>query len=124
MLLEAPYEYNASLVRVIDGDTLVLKIDLGFKVEIEQTVRLYGIDAPEVIGETREAGLAAKNAVVSMLTHESAKAEKLLIRTHKSAKKDKYGRYVAEITFVNTDGNTLSLNEQLITRGFAVPYIV
>lgn len=122
MLLEAPYEYNASLVRVVDGDTLVLKIDLGFKIEVEQTVRLYGVDAPEVIGETREAGLAAKSAVVSMLALESV--GKMLVRTHKPAKKDKYGRYVAEITFVNASGTTLSLNEQLIARGFAVPYVI
>lgn len=122
MLLEAPYEYNASLVRVVDGDTLVLKIDLGFKVEVEQTVRLFGVDTPELIGETREAGLAAKSAVVSMLTVESV--GKLLVRTHKPAKRDKYGRYVAEISFVNASGATLSLNEQLVARGFATVYVI
>ena len=121
MLLEAPYEYNASLVRVVDGNTLVLKIDLGFKVEMEQTVRLYGIDTPEVIGETRGAGLAAKSAVVSMLTLESV--GRLLVCTHKPAKRDKCGCYVAEIMFINASGKTLSLNKQLVTRRFATPYV-
>jgi endonuclease YncB( thermonuclease family) len=41
------YEYNAELVRVIDGDTYVLDVDLGFYVHAVQHVRLLGIDCPE-----------------------------------------------------------------------------
>ena len=41
------YEYDATLVRVIDGDTYVLDIDLGFYVHTVQHVRLAGIDCPE-----------------------------------------------------------------------------
>ncbi len=41
------YEYNAKLIRVIDGDTIDASIDLGFNVWIMKRIRLYGIDAPE-----------------------------------------------------------------------------
>ena len=42
------YTYNAKLVRVVDGDTVDLKIDLGFDIWINERVRLKDIDAPEV----------------------------------------------------------------------------
>ena len=43
-----PYTYNCTLVRVVDGDTIVCNIDLGFDVVLsEQFIRLAGIDAPE-----------------------------------------------------------------------------
>ena len=42
------YEYRAQLIKVIDGDTIDAKIDLGFGISIEKRVRLVGIDAPEV----------------------------------------------------------------------------
>lgn len=41
------WEYRANLVRVIDGDTYVLDIDLGFHITVRETIRLYGIDCPE-----------------------------------------------------------------------------
>lgn len=42
------WQYHASLVRIIDGDTYVFDIDLGFHITIRETVRLYGIDCPEI----------------------------------------------------------------------------
>jgi micrococcal nuclease len=113
------YEYSASLVRVIDGDTVVLNFDLGFKTHVEQTCRLLGINTPELIGEQHEAGKAAKQAVVDALT---TAVGNLIVRTHKPEKKDKYGRYLAEILYTDTLGTVVSLNEWLIAQGFAVPY--
>ena len=43
-----PYEYNATVVNVVDGDTIVIDIDLGFDVKLtNQKVRLLGVDTPE-----------------------------------------------------------------------------
>ena len=43
-----PYEYNATVTEVVDGDTIVIDIDLGFDVIFtNQKVRLLGIDTPE-----------------------------------------------------------------------------
>lgn len=50
------YEYDAELVRVIDGDTFVLDVDLGFYVRTRQHIRLAGIDCPE---KNTPQGLAA-----------------------------------------------------------------
>jgi endonuclease YncB( thermonuclease family) len=57
------YEYAAKLVRIIDGDTFVAQLDLGFKIHKIETVRLSGINTPE--SRTRNAeekrhGLVAK----------------------------------------------------------------
>lgn len=112
------YEYDATLVRVVDGDTVILKIDLGFKVEIEQSCRLYGLDTPEIIGESRVAGLAAKTFVETSL---STAVGKLRVRTHKPGR-DKYGRYLVEL-FYTSGENDVCLNEQLLTLGYAKPYL-
>lgn len=66
-------------------------------------------------------GSLLRAPVVSILALESV--GKLLVCTHKPAKKDKYGRYVAEVMYVNASGETMSLNEQLVARGFATSYV-
>lgn len=58
---EVAFTYRAELVRVIDGDTVVLNVDLGFETWLHnQTIRLYGIDTPEMRGEERPEGEKAK----------------------------------------------------------------
>lgn len=114
--MEHQNEYKAKLVRVVDGDTLVLNFDLGFKIHVEQHVRLLGINTPELIGEQHEAGKLAKQAVVEALEHAVGD---LVVKTHKPAKKDKYGRYVAEVFYVDTLGSIVNLNEWLVAQGLA-----
>lgn len=118
-----PYEYNAALVRVVDGDTLVIKVDLGFKVVIEQVVieqvvRLYGVNTPEIVGPDRAAGLAAKQAVEDML---SKAVGGLRVKSHKPDH-DKYGRYLADVYYELADGTVCWLNDQLLKAGLAAPY--
>ena len=71
------YEYRATILRVIDGDTIEARVDLGFDVSVIERFRLYGINAPETKGESREEGkaateylrvLVAKNAQDGVLT--------------------------------------------------------
>lgn len=89
------HEYKAKLVKVVDGDTLKLDIDLGFNLwHLNQNVRLADIDAPEL--RTKE-GKEAKAYLKKMLM----KGQVLYITTEK---KGKYGRYVADVY--------LSANEQ------------
>lgn len=55
------YTYRAELVRVIDGDTVVLDIDLGFETWLRnQVVRLYGLNTPEIRGKEKPEGLEVK----------------------------------------------------------------
>jgi len=105
------YEYEATLARVIDGDTVVLKVDLGFKIEFEVTFMLLGIDAPEREAATMEAGNAAKEYLIQLLTSHPLKIETL------KDKKDKYGRYLVTLY---TDSSTVSINEEMVKAGHAV----
>ena len=51
------YEYTAKVIKVYDGDTITVDIDLGFGIMLrKQTLRLYGINTPEVRGESKEEG--------------------------------------------------------------------
>ena len=60
------YEYNVEVLRVIDGDTIDVMIDLGFDVWVKNRLRLEGIDAPETRTrdlEEKKLGYAATDEV-------------------------------------------------------------
>lgn len=108
------FEYNASLKRIVDGDTLYLLIDLGFHVFLELDVRLARINAPELLSF---GGVAAKAFLMSAL----ADATKLKLQTHG---RDKYGRWVGEVSYQTrpTGTNWLNLSDLLLENKYAVPY--
>jgi micrococcal nuclease len=99
------------VIRVIDGDTLILDIDLGMRIHTQQVVRLLGVNTPEIVGESRAAGLAAKEWVELEL----ARHDKLLIETHLD-KNDKYGRLLATVWLSDNE----TLNEAIIADGHGV----
>lgn len=103
------YEYKATLVRVVDGDTVVLDIDLGFGVwKHGERCRLAGIDAPEI--PTSE-GYTAADALAHKLTVSG------LVAFTKKDSQDKYGRYLVTI-FVGGE----NVNEWMVNNHYAVPY--
>lgn len=105
------YEYRATVVRVIDGDTVVVDWDLGAGTwKRGEHLRLFGINAPETRGPERPDGLAAKEFLVGLLPV----GTEVLIRTVKD-KTGKYGRYLATIWV-----GSLNLNQHLIDNGHAV----
>ncbi|MFH1801022.1 MAG: DUF1016 N-terminal domain-containing protein [Candidatus Omnitrophota bacterium] len=114
---EALYTYEIKVLEVIDGDTIKAVIDLGFGFRTVQTLRLRGIDAPEI--ETAD-GMESKKALEKMLnTANSAERgadskahARILIRTVKS---DKYDRYLADL-FINGT----YINQKLVDGGNAV----
>lgn len=112
-----PFCYNASVVRIVDGDTIRLDIDLGFDIVLRnQSVRLYKVDTPEC--RTRDlkekaAGLLAKEVVQNLI----ATGERVFIRT-KLDTKGKFGRLLG--TIVTTDN--ININEHLIDNNYAVEY--
>jgi len=103
------YTYNATVERWVDGDTVDLRVDLGFTVWIRQRFRLDGIDTPER-GQPlwKEATERAK----ALLPEGSA----ILV---KSFKTDKYGRYLGVLTSEALDK---SVNDILVEEGFAKVY--
>ncbi len=109
------YEYNAKVIKIVDGDTVDALIDIGFSVWVQKRIRLYGINTPE--SRTRDlvekkAGLAAKEQLKSWIEEND---NKIRIKSHGVGK---YGRCLGEIY---TEGDE-SLNKQLVKLGHAVEY--
>lgn len=116
-----PYEYHAKITQVVDGDTLVVDIDLGFNVMLTgQSVRLLGVDTPESRTSDKIEkvfGLASKDYTKSFV--ENCKKE-VIIRTHKSDNVEKFGRILGEI--IDPVSKEI-LNNSLVEEGFAVKYL-
>jgi micrococcal nuclease len=109
--------YNAEVVRVVDGDTLDVNVDLGFRVFTKLRLRLLHVDTPEVFGvkhgsEEHKAGLIASEATKAWVKEHGPH---VVIRTAKGT--GKYGRWLAEVGC--DGGETHSLNDHLIDKGWA-----
>lgn len=87
------YTYKCATLRVIDGDTVDVMVDLGMDIYHHARIRLAGIDTFEVRGEERELGLLAKEFLGSLLAENP---DPLFLRTTKD-RKGKYGRYIGSI---------------------------
>lgn len=111
------YEYKATVKRIIDGDSLVLDIDLGFYMFMNETkIRLYGLDTPEMASEDPLLRLQAIMATRYLFDNLNI-GEKVTIKTVLD-KREKYGRLLA--TIITNDG--LNINEGLIQNKLAVSY--
>jgi len=108
------YEYNAKLLKVVDGDTIDAMVDLGFSTFTKQRIRLYEIDTPEVRTrdlEEKKAGLKAKKRLIELLEQNNGT---FVLKSHGLGK---YGRCLGEIFT-----NNRSINQILLKEGLAVPY--
>ena len=113
-MMKPDFVYRARVVKVYDGDTVTVDIDVGFGVWLHgQRLRLFGIDTPELRGEEREAGLAARDWLLRQIPLGSS----VVIKTHRDAK-GKYGRWLAELYHLRDDV-MVNLNEALVSRGYA-----
>jgi len=110
------YEYNATVERVVDGDTLEVLIDLGLDVAIRTTLRLNRINAYETklgvntTAEQKAKGIAGRDYLKAMFAANSH----VVVLTVKD-KTEKYGRYLAEVIH-----NEVNLNDQMVTLGYAI----
>jgi micrococcal nuclease len=113
------YEYRVKQVlKVVDGDTIDVIIDLGFDVSFTSRVRLAGIDTPESrTTDAREKilGLEVKEYLKKALDG----ATDIVIRTEKVDSSEKYGRILGWL-FINRQ--TDSLNMELVNKGYAWAY--
>ena len=105
-MIAPQFTYRAIVVRVIDGDTVVLDIDLGFGVWLhKQSIRLLGVNAPEIRGEEREEGLKWKAKLESLIPV----GTEIILESFRD-KSDKYGRWLGNLWL----GERL-LNEEMKT---------
>jgi endonuclease YncB( thermonuclease family) len=132
---DSSYTYDADLVRVIDGDTVVLRlskefyqdVDFGFRIRdrmvlrksTEMPFRLFGINTPEVHGDSKTRGEKAKAELERLL-----RKGPIVATTYKA---DKYGRWLVElkVQVLGENGSTrewIDVNKALVDGGFAKPY--
>ena len=110
------------IVKVLDGDTIDVLIDLGFDLYKKERVRIAGVDTPEKRTrdlEEKELGIHATNWMKDKLTETIKGDEELIIRTELKGGTGKYGRLLGWL-YINED--LISLNEQMITEGYAWAY--
>jgi micrococcal nuclease len=111
------YEYKATLIRVVDGDTVWLRVDLGFRMFAEMDFRLLGINAPELTGPNAEVEKAQASKAHLNLILRNAIMDPLPLRIQ-TTKPDKYGRWL--VTIFTPDGR--NINDEMVAGGFAVKY--
>lgn len=109
------YIYRAKVRRVVDGDTVDVDIDLGFRTWIKGLrLRLHGLDAPEVRGDERDAGIVSKAFLVDLIGDREVVVETFKDRT------GKYGRMIAIIHLEREHKGLLNVNEHMVAEGYAV----
>lgn len=116
------YEYRCKVIKVIDGDTVDVDIDLGFDIIIKgERVRIMGIDTPE--SRTRDKvekkfGLASKARLKELIGGKSGPILKTQINRKGEDMRGKFGRILGD--FVTDDGRLVT--EILVEEGHAVAY--
>jgi micrococcal nuclease len=109
------FEYNAKLIRTIDGDTIDAEIDIGFGVFVKKRIRLYGIDTWESRTkdlEEKKKGLAAKARLIEILEDNG---NKFVLQSHELGK---YGRVLGSI-ILDDDRDACDI---LLEEGHAYSY--
>ena len=115
------YEYRVKMLRIVDGDTVDVDIDLGFGVWLrKERVRIMGIDTPE--SRTRDKvekkfGLAAKAWVKNLMPVGSHQILKTEIAKDGEDKKGKFGRILGDFLF-----DDVRMTDMMIEAGHCVPY--
>ncbi len=117
--------YNFRVIKidkVLDGDTIDVTIDLGFDLYKKERVRVAGVDTPEKRTrdlEEKALGIDATNWLKDKLESAIEGDDDLVIRTELHGGVGKYGRLLGWLYLADAE---LSLNEQMITEGYAWEY--
>ena len=117
------YNFRVTKInRVVDGDTIDVTIDLGFDLYKKERVRIAGVDTPEKRTRDKEEkvlGIDATNWLKGKLEEAIKGDDELTIRTELKGGMGKYGRLLGWLYIGDVE---LSLNEQMITEGYAWAY--
>ena len=118
--MKPDFSYRAIPLRVLDGDTIQVKLTLWLNLTLETTVRLHGINTPEVRGPTQDKGLVSAKALALKLDLDYPTKEKGQGKpvTLKVLGIEKYGRTLGKLFLGDLD-----LGDWLVKEGLAVPYM-
>jgi len=109
-----PFQYNALVVSVYDGDTCTVDIDLGMGIWLRgEKLRLFRINAPEMRGVERPQGMASRDRL-----REWIQGREIMLETVRD-KKGKYGRYLAELWLQDKNSAWININDRLVAEGLA-----
>lgn len=109
------YEYGCKVKRVVDGDTIDITIDLGFKIFYDTRVRMYGIDTPE--SRTRDKDEKARGLLAKKFLQKKVKTGKSFkIQTQKDSS-GKYGRVIGILII-----DDININELIVIEHLGVKY--
>lgn len=105
--------YKAVVERIVDGDTLLVRIDLGFEVWVNQRIRFRGINTAELVKDGIKTGKAPDRAdqAKAFVEERLKDIEFVVIKTYKT---DMYGRYVADVFY----HPTIKKKEEVYEKGF------
>lgn len=103
----------ATVVRVIDGDTAILRIDLDYDVSTLQSIRLEGYNAPELHGPNPELAAAARARLGALLAGRPVWVRRSGPRS--------FSRYVGRVYYRDDAGRAVDVGDQLRREGYAVP---
>ena len=110
------HEYKSKVIKIIDGDTVDVDIDLGFGIILaKQRIRLFGIDTPESRTRDKEEKYYGKLSA-AFLHDKCPRGSYITLRTHLD-KKGKFGRILGEIIV-----DDINLNQQMVEENLAVEY--
>lgn len=109
--------FRAVCRHVVDGDTIDVLADVGFNLYVYATVRVLGVNTPELRGGTDETRAAAQQA--KDFVRLSIEGQPVLIQTLPD--KETFGRYLARVSFWDADGALHDLSTELISAGLGVP---
>lgn len=109
------YEYNCTVDRVVDGDTIDVVLDLGFSVLYKSRVRLFGIDTPE--SRTRNKDEKARGKMASKYLEDAVNSGDVVIRTELKDSRGKFGRVLGTVVVDGVD-----INQAMCKAHLAVPY--
>jgi len=116
------HAYEAQIVRVIDGDTVVADVRLGFGLWAKgKRLRLAGIDAPELRGEDAEKGARARAVLAKELDGATVRICTLPDRKDR-ARTGGFGRTLAIIWREQPSGYQRNINTWMVLRGYAEPF--
>ena len=111
------YEYKVKeIVKIYDGDTIQVILDLGFGIYKHETIRLEGINTPEVRGDEYDAGIISRDYLRERLFVAYETNSEIRIITHKDTQ-GKYGRYIGVVTV-----DDVNINVEMLEKKLAVLY--